>query len=63
MLSGDTAAVHLRRNLADYAGYYNELRIHLSLDKDPPTYRPIQRFGQLATKPVFGEVHHHYVRI
>jgi transposase InsO family protein len=42
---------HLRRILADYAGYYNELRTHLSLDKDSPTDRPIQRFGQLATRP------------
>ena len=54
---------HLRRILADYAGYYNELRTHLSLDKDSPTYRPIQRFGQLATKPILGGLHHRYGRI
>jgi hypothetical protein len=27
---------HLRRILAAYAGYYNELRTHLSLDEDAP---------------------------
>src|SRR6266851_6015923 len=53
---------HLRRILADYAGYYNELRTHLSLDKDSPTHRPIQRFGQLATRPILGGLHHHYGR-
>jgi transposase InsO family protein len=54
---------HLRRILADYACYYNELRTHLSLDKDSPTHRPIQRFGRLATRPILGGLHHHYCRI
>src|ERR1700682_82283 len=54
---------HLRRILAAYAAYYNELRTHLSLDKDSPTHRPIQRFGQLATRPNLGGLHHQYGRI
>ena len=54
---------HLRRILAAYAGYYNELRTHLSLDKDSPAHRPIQRLGQLATRPIIGGLHHHYCRI
>jgi transposase InsO family protein len=33
---------HLRRILAAYAGYYNELRMHLCLDKDSPGHRPVQ---------------------
>jgi len=33
------------------------------LDKDSPTYRSIHRFGQLATRPILGGVHHHYGRI
>jgi hypothetical protein len=53
---------HLRRILTNYAGYYNELRTHLSLDKYSPTHRPIQRFGQLATRPILGRLHHHYGR-
>ena len=54
---------HLRRILAAYAGYYNELRTHLSLDKDSPDHRPVQRFGQLATRPILGGLHHQYCRI
>jgi transposase InsO family protein len=54
---------HLRRILAAYAGYYNELRTHLSRDKDSPAHRPIQRLGQLATRPMIGGLHHHYCRI
>jgi transposase InsO family protein len=54
---------HLRRILADYAGYYNELRTHLSLDKDSPTHRPVQRLGQLAAQPILGGLHHQYCRI
>ena len=54
---------HLRRILATYAGYYNELRTHLSLDKDSPGRRPIQRLGQLVARPILGGLHHHYCRI
>jgi transposase InsO family protein len=36
---------HLRRILAGYAGYYNELRTHLSLAKDSPVHRQIQWLG------------------
>src|SRR5712664_3282390 len=43
---------HLRRILGAYAGYYNEFRTHLSLIKDSPGHRPIQRFGQLAAQPI-----------
>jgi transposase InsO family protein len=54
---------HLRRILAAYAGYYNELRTHLSLDKDSPSHRPIQPYGQIATRPVLGALHHQYCRV
>jgi transposase InsO family protein len=53
---------HLRRILAAYTGYYNELRTHLSLDKDSPGRRPIQRFGQLVARPILGGLHHQYCR-
>jgi Integrase core domain len=43
---------HLRRILAGYARYYNELRMHLSLRKDSPHGRPVQRLGQLAAQPI-----------
>jgi len=38
-------ADHLRRILAKYAIYYNEMRTHVSLGKDAPRTRPIERFG------------------
>jgi len=49
---------HLRRILAGYAGYYNELRTHLSLRKDSPRRRQVQPLGQLAAQPILGGLHH-----
>ncbi len=54
---------HLRRILADYAVYCNELRTHLSLGKDSPCHRTVQRLGQLAAQPILGGLHHHFGRI
>ncbi len=51
---------HLRRILAAYAVFYNELRTHLSLGKDSPCHRPVQRLGQLASQPILGGLHHQY---
>src|SRR3979411_1245026 len=53
----------LRRILAAYTSYYNGRRTHLSLDKDAPSHRPIQRFGQLAAQPILGGLHHEYCRM
>jgi hypothetical protein len=38
-------AEHLRRILGKYAIYYNEVRTHISLGKDPPCTRPIERLA------------------
>src|SRR5712675_2406601 len=54
---------HLRRILAVYAGYYNELRSHLSVGKDSPGHRPVQWLGRLTNQPILGGLHHHYCRI
>jgi transposase InsO family protein len=54
---------HLRRILAAYAGYYNELRTHLSLGQDSAGRRPVERLGQLAAQPILGRLHHQYCRI
>jgi transposase InsO family protein len=54
---------HLRRILAAYAGYYNELRTHLALEKDSPGHRAIQRLGQVTALPILGGLHHQYCRI
>ena len=45
---------YVRRILAGYAGYYNELRTHLSLNKDRPGYRSVQRFGHFDARPILG---------
>ena len=54
---------HLRRILQTYAGYYNNIRTHRSLNKDAPVSRPVQRTGFISSRPILGGLHHHYVRI
>jgi transposase InsO family protein len=54
---------HLRRILRTYAGYYNLIRTHQSLDKDAPVSRPVQRTGSIKSHAILGNLHHHYVRI
>jgi hypothetical protein len=56
-------AEHLRRILAKYAAYYNEVRTHVSLQKDAPCRRPIERFGDIVAYPILGGLHHRYARI
>jgi transposase InsO family protein len=55
--------VHLRQVLKAYATYYNNVRTHLSLAKDAPLIRPIQRFGNIAARPILGGLHHQYCRM
>jgi hypothetical protein len=47
-------AEHLRRILGKYATYYNEVRTHVSLGKDAPCRRPVERFGDIVAYPVLG---------
>jgi transposase InsO family protein len=54
---------HLRRILRSYARYYNDIRIHRSLDKDAPVSRAVQRAGVISSRAVLGGLHHHYGRI
>ena len=54
---------HLRRILRSYAIYYNKIRIHRSLNKDAPTWRPVQRTGVITSNPILGGLHHYYIRI
>ncbi|MGH6933897.1 MAG: integrase core domain-containing protein [Dongiaceae bacterium] len=53
---------HLRRIMAAYATYYNQARTHLSLDKDAPISRPIERIGRIIAQPMVGGLHHRYAR-
>jgi transposase InsO family protein len=54
---------HLRRILRAYAAYYNGVRTHLSLEKNAPVPRTVQRVGQITALPLLGGLHHQYVRI
>ena len=54
---------HLRHVLMCYMEYYNAVRTHLSLGKDAPVRRLIQRTGRIQVRPVLGGLHHQYVRI
>jgi Integrase core domain len=56
-------AEHLRQILARYAVYYNEMRTHVSLGKDAPFTRPIERYGDIVAYAVLGGLHHRYGRI
>jgi transposase InsO family protein len=42
---------HLRQILSAYAAYYNEVRTHLSLGKDAPLGRAVQRTGVIVAIP------------
>ena len=55
---------HARRLIADFVGYYNEDRCHLSLGKDSPEPRPVQKRPSPSAKviaiPRVGGIHHRY---
>src|SRR5476649_1414530 len=54
---------HLRHLLLSYMKYYNEARTHLSLEKDAPVSRGVERAGQILCRPILGGLHHQYARI
>ena len=54
---------HLRRVLWAYANYYNGTRTHLSLGKDAPLPRAIQRDGPIQSVPHLGGLHRCLIRI
>jgi putative transposase len=57
-------ATHLRRLLRDYLLYYHSARTHLSLDKDAPEPRAVERLdqGRIVETPLVGGLHHRYSR-
>src|ERR1700761_8795013 len=42
---------------------YNEMRTHLSMGKDAPVPRAVERVGHIDCRPVLGGLHHQYLRI
>ena len=53
---------HLRHVLLSYMKYHNEMRTHLSLDKDAPRSRAIERVGRVLSHSILGGLHHQYAR-
>jgi len=53
----------LRHVLKNYASYYNEVRTHLSLNKNAPNFRRPQKLGSIAAISILGGLHHLYVRV
>ena len=56
---------HLRRLLRGYLVYYHRARTHLSLGKDAPEPRPVERpdHGGIVETPMVGGLHHRYRRL
>jgi transposase InsO family protein len=54
---------HLRHLLLSYMKYYNGARTHLSLEKDAPVSRAVDRAGRILCRPTLGGLHHQYARI
>ena len=55
---------HLRRLIRDYVSYYQQDRIHDSLEKDAPNRRPVEpkpvANAQVISMPRLGGLHHRY---
>jgi hypothetical protein len=65
-LSGGTSLPTTReedRVLKNYAPYYNQVRTHLSLDKNAPDFRRPQKPGSIASISILGGLHPQYVRL
>jgi transposase InsO family protein len=45
---------HLRHLLLSYMNYYNEVRTHLSLNKDAPISHAADVAGRIIVRPVLG---------
>src|ERR1700731_2297327 len=54
---------HLRHILLSYMSYHNEIRTHLSLEKDAPISRAVELAAHILCRAILGGLHHQYVRI
>jgi transposase InsO family protein len=56
--------VGLYRDVKSFLAYYHDSRTHLSLAKDAPTSRPVQRpeLGRIIAMPQVGGLHYRYER-
>ena len=55
---------HLRRILAEYFGYYHDVRAHLSLDRNSPIPRHVcpPEQSKVVAKAYLCGLHHLYTR-
>ncbi len=53
----------LRHLLGSYQRYYNDVRTHLSPNKDAPASRAVQAVGRIVADPHLGGLHYQYIRI
>jgi transposase InsO family protein len=53
---------HLLRLVRQYARYYNEDRLHMSLERDAPLRRAVESTGKVVALPRVSGLHHRYVR-
>ncbi len=53
---------HLRSVLAEYIDYYNNVRPHLSMDRNAPIPRDVDppERGEVLSTPYLGGLHHRY---
>src|SRR5260370_23981632 len=54
---------HLRHLLLSYMKSYNGDPTHLSLQKDAPVSREVDRAGHILCRPPLGGLHHQYPRL
>lgn len=53
---------HLAKILGEFTEYYNRSRTHLSLSKDSPNGREMQRLGEIVVTPRVGGLHNEFSR-
>jgi len=55
---------HLRSVLKEYSEYYNRIRPHLSLNRNSPIPRIIEKIenGDVTSTEILGGLHHSYSR-
>jgi hypothetical protein len=63
LLKADIGSAKCNVRFGPKGDYYNAVRTHLSLGKDAPNGRAIQRHGRIKMRPILGDLHHQYVRI
>src|ERR1700730_855404 len=52
---------HIRHVLLSHMKY-NEMRTHLTMEKDAPVLRAVERTGHILCRLVLGGLHHRHVR-